>query len=401
MKRILGVVVCMAMPCWAAGPLFAEMGSMSVSTAGAGSAAIAEGAETAFSNPAGMVRFSRPAWAVQSQMVSSSIHYQDNGSSGLFAQGSDGGDAGTTALAAGLYWVQPLNREWAFGLSLASRGGSALDYGSDFRGALLVTEFDLLSLQVNPSIAYAITPNWSLALGVALEYARLEETLGIPETQRQLFVEGDSWNMGINLGLMYQFNHDHRLGVSFRMKADHQFEGRASLNGRDGEVADSVNFPFPATAVLSGVHEFHYLSVLWNFGYTWLDVLDTTTYELNERPVREIDRQWQDTWNGALGVHVPLNRYWRLEFGIGYEQSPQDDPAYQYPDLPVDTFIRYGLGASYRFDDHWRAQLFYEYLDAGEPLIDRAFGDQGQLGRFSGQWNNAIEFIGLAVNFRY
>ncbi|WP_028112702.1 OmpP1/FadL family transporter [Ferrimonas kyonanensis] len=401
MKTSLGLAACVAMPCWAAAPLFPEMGNLSASTAGAGSAAIAEGAETAFANPAGMVRFSRPAWAVQSQLVSSSINYKDNGSSGLFASGSDGGDAGTNALAAGLYWVQPLNREWVFGLALASQGGSALDYGSDFRGALLVTDVEVLSLQFNPSVAYAISSHWSLALGVALEYAKLEQTLGIPETQRQLFTDGDSWNMGINLGLMYQLNHDHRLGLSFRMEADHQFEGNASLSGRDGEVADSVNFPFPATAVLSGVHEFHYLTVLWNLGYGWLDAFDTTTFELGEQPVLAIERQWQDTWNGALGVHVPLNRYWRLEFGVGYEQSPQDDPAYQYPDLPVDTLIRYGLGASYRFNDHWRLQLFYEYLDAGEPHIDRAFGDQGRLGRLTGQWNNAIEFMGLALNYRY
>ncbi|MCZ8488218.1 hypothetical protein O9992_15430 [Vibrio lentus] len=40
-----------------------------------------------------------------------------------------------------------------------------------------------------------------------------------------------------------------------------------------------------------------------------------------------------------MGTHYQINEQWRLETGVSYETSPQDDPTKVYMDLPISIFF--------------------------------------------------------------
>ncbi|MBE7215927.1 outer membrane protein transport protein [Shewanella benthica] len=408
LKPLAVSIALVSMPSLAAGTVLSELGSLNASTAGAGSAAISEGAESAYSNPAAMSLVEKSTLTGSLQVFNLNLEYQDEGSYGRFGGSDshlDGGNAGSALPLGSVYWVNPVSDKWAFGFAMASQGGSSVDYGNDWRGASLISSVDLVTVQVNASVSYKVNDQWAVGLGLVSEYASIIQTQQFAPNISSEY-EAGSMEFGVNLGLHYTINEDNMLGLTVRSGLDHTLEGDFRLN-RNGNIETydaSLGLVAPAIIKMSGYHALNdKFALLWSLD--WQDwsknqssvlILDETGHQAN------IDRNWQDTYSASLGMHYQVSPQWRLEFGVGYESSPLSDSAdntpNQYPDLPVDEIIRVGTGATYQATENFSINFFVEYLDLGTPEIHYEGLANSAL---VGQYNNDAGIAGITMNWQF
>ncbi|MCL1052015.1 outer membrane protein transport protein [Shewanella abyssi] len=408
LKPLVVSMALVSMPSFSAGTVLSELGSLNASTAGAGSAAISEGAESAFSNPAAMSLVEKSTLTGSLQAFNLNLEYQDLGSTGYFGgtdSNLDGGNAGSTLPLGSVYWVNPLSDKWAFGLAMASQGGSSVDYGDDWRGASLINSVDLVTVQVNASVSYQLNEQWAVGVGLVSEYASILQTQQFTSNISSEY-EAGSIEFGVNLGLHYTINEDNMLGLTIRSGLDHTLEGDFNLD-RNGDVDTydaSLGLIAPAIIKLSGYHALNQeFALLWSLD--WQDwsknqssilIFDETGRQVN------VDRNWQDTYSVSLGMHYQVAPKWRLEFGVGYESSPLSDSAdnalNQYPDLPVDEIFRVGSGVTYQATEDFSVNFFIEYIDLGSPQIEY---DGAANGFLVGQYDNDAAIAGISMNWQF
>jgi long-chain fatty acid transport protein len=322
--------------------VFPELGMMSVSTAGAGAQAIAEGAETAFANPASMTNIEQSTIAFNLEGVISDINYTDTGSTGAFAGGEHYSEAGTTMPASSFYWVTPANDTVSFGLAIAAAGGSALDYGSNFSGAQLVTDTSLMTVQINPSLAFKIDEQLSVGVGLISEFGKIEQNMTFRNLEPKLTGTGESVEFGYTLSAFYEINDAHRFGAFYRSEISHDMEG--DFKGNKRYTSASFNIVMPNIISISGYHALSpKTAALWSASWSDFSKIKETTITMPDNTAA-INRQWEDTYSLSLGMHYNLDSQWRLETGITYESSPQDDPTIQSPDIPVGDVWKLGVG---------------------------------------------------------
>ena len=119
-KHALAIVVStLSTHAMAAGPLLSELGSLNASTAGAGTAALAESALTAWTNPAGMSQLKETNVTVNASILDTTFDYADQGSTGPAFSNGENADGGTTTPAGSFYFVTPINDQFHAGLSLS------------------------------------------------------------------------------------------------------------------------------------------------------------------------------------------------------------------------------------------------------------------------------------------
>lgn len=374
--------------------MFPELGGVNVSTAGAGAQALAEGAETAFANSAAMTKLTEPTLAFNLQGMASDIQYTDTGSDGIFSGGEATTQAGTAMPAGAMYYVAPINEQWSAGIALVSTGGSVIDYGADFSGALLLQDAKLITAQLNPSVAYKVNEQLSLGVGLVAEYGKLEQNFaGTDKFQTE--ATGSDLDFGYTLSAFYEFSDNHRLGFSYRSEIEHDMDGNLTIAHQG--LDSSVGIIMPANASLSGYHNVtDKAALLWSLGWTQFSSVETTNIALDQRVI-EIQRQWDDTVTASLGGYYRLNEKWRLEGGVSYESSPQDDPTMQYPDVPTGELWKYAIGATYDINQSWRMNIYYEYLDVGTPSIEFQLANS----TLRGDYSAAIHFFGVMTNYRF
>ncbi|ACH63696.1 outer membrane protein P1 [Aliivibrio fischeri MJ11] len=389
----LSSVLLLAFQANAAGTLVQEMSKMTVSTAGAGSAALAENASVAYSNPAGMSYIEGDALSVNAAIMDLDIYYHDASDSS-----KDSDNAGGVQPYGSLYYVHQLNDEMHLGMSLSAQGGSALDYGASYAGARNLNDLRLSVIQFNPSISYQINQQLSIGAGLQIDYASFEETL----LYGQGSLETDSWTLGYNLGLMYQLDEYNRFGISYRSRMNHDLTGSFNSNAMTVSVPipamsgqAGVNVLNPRQIEVSGLHQLtNPLSLVWSVGFEQWSDNDSTMISINNgNRISQIERNFDDVWSAALGARYQLTPRLRLESGIGYVTSPLENPEYQGADLPVDTQHRYSMGATYQWDKDISLTTYYSYVDYGEPEINN--------NGMNGQFDNANQFLGVTLNMMF
>ncbi|WP_028863262.1 OmpP1/FadL family transporter [Psychromonas aquimarina] len=378
---LLGSLLLTTYQVQAAATLASEMSKMHVSTSGAGGAAVAENASVAYSNPAGMSYLNERSLSVNLAAMNLSIDYQDTRSDDLSQ-----GDAGGLQPYGSIYYVQPLSDNTRFGISLAATGGSSLDYGTSYAGKLELNSLQLSVMQLNPSLSWQVSDKLSLGAGVQIDYAVFEQSMLLDNVE----LATDSTALGFNLGVIYQLSNNHRLGLTYRSKMEHDLSGElSSTAGHQASVG--LNVLNAGQVELSGLHQVSEpLSLVWSLGFENWSQNNATYIDVNGEQVIEKARQFEDIWTAAAGARYQLTNTLRLEGGIGYASSPLDDPGLQSADLPVAQQIRYSAGVTYDFSKKMSVNAYYSYVDYGSPEIDGAY--------MQGSYDNSNQFLGMMFN---
>ena len=267
----------------AAGPAAAAgfaVGQTSVSGAGsafAGGAAAGSDASTLFSNPAGATRLGDSEIVFGGSLVLPRIAFRERGSTlfnGSPLGGNDGSDGGFEVLAPNLYALWDYAEHLKFGLGITVPFGLVTDYELGWLGRYNETTTTFQTIDVNPNVAIKLTPEWSLGVGVSVQWARerlaqaidfgticvLRAAVGgfglstatcagvglVPgQSDGAGAVEGDNVALGYNFGLLYESSPRTRFGFNFRSRIHHKFnaDGDFSVPAAARAIIDASATP--------------------------------------------------------------------------------------------------------------------------------------------------------------
>jgi long-chain fatty acid transport protein len=338
--------------------------------------------------------------------------------------GGNGGNAGGLVPSASLHYVQSLTPDWKLGISLGSYFGLGVDYGDNWAGRYYVTEAELLTFGINPSVGYRLNDWLSLGAGFSVVYAELMQKAAVNNSavpgqaglaDGRLKIEDDDVAYGFNLGILLEPREDTRFGITYRSEVDLEFEDVASLknigpvlqgllnfSGLAGSKVD-IDMTIPQAVMLSGYHQINdQWAIMANIGWQdWsafgkqdltLSSTDSTTFTK--------DLGYDDTWHFALGAQYRFAHQWLWSVGAAYDTSPIDGDRSRTPDLPLDRQIRVGTGLQYDWNEDITLGAAYEYMHAGDAEIDQEGGAlQGDLeGDYS---TNEIYFFAVNLIWKF
>ena len=255
---------------------------------------------------------------------------------------------------------------------LATRYGHDSFVAKDKNG---VRRSELEVVDGNISAAYKVDNHLSLGVSGILRHIKGKLTSNVNKT---LPVYGYSnlaysdfkvsgWSTTMNLGAMYEFDEDTRVGLSYRFKSTQrttghhtvtvnpQFAAMASmLNMQQINRFDSVSDPeLPASWILSGYHKF---GEKWG---TTATVKYTQWHRFSVFPAYSsgsgnlnVQYRWKDAWNFALGQDYYLNENWTLRAGLAWDQSPVPNSTYRTNRIPDTDRLWTSFGVSYATGNH-------------------------------------------------
>ena len=251
---------------------------------------------------------------------------------------------------------------------LATRYGHDSFVADDKNG---VRRSELEVIDTNLSAAYKVDNHLSLGVSGILRHIKGKLTSNVNKT---LPVYGYSnlaysdfkvsgWSTTMNLGAMYEFDEDTRVGLSYRFKSTQRTTGHhtVTVNPQFASMAPTLNNRFdsvsdpelPASWILSGYHKF---GEKWG---TTATVKYTQWHRFSVFPAYssgsgnlDVQYRWKDAWNFALGQDYYLNENWTLRAGLAWDQSPVPNNTYRTNRIPDTDRLWTSFGVSYATGNH-------------------------------------------------
>jgi long-chain fatty acid transport protein len=355
---------------WAGGLYISEFGTPSMGVAAAGAQAVASDASTAFHNPAGMTRIKGKELMLTGGALYSTVKFDPDNNTPI--QGNNGGDAGGPAPILGQFYVHSLTERLKLGANIISITGAVLEYDDDWTGRYLNTDVTLITITLNPTLAYRVTDWLSIGGGPQIMYADLEMKLKAPPQagNGEVKIDGNDIAYGFDIGAMVELSERTRLGVIYQSEIEPEFSGDVKFKG--GAInADAGTDTKITLAQFVRASIYHELNNQWALlgSVGWEDWSAFKNINISTgQGSQNIPRNWDDTYKFAAGVHFRPVEKWLLQLGFAYDTSPVDSKD-RTPDMPIDRQIRYATGVQYQWNEDVSIGGQFVYADYGDAKI--------------------------------
>ncbi|URL01622.1 OmpP1/FadL family transporter [Avibacterium sp. 20-126] len=397
----------------------AEVSSSGLGRAYAGEAAIADNASVVATNPALMTLFKTNQFSAGGVYVDSKIRVSGEAKATLtsavlqkeLANGNlDNNNVVPNAFVPNMYFVAPINDKFAIGTGMNVNFGLKSEYNEDYDGGVFGGKTDLTTINLNLSGAYRVTQGFSFGAGVNAVYAKakierragmLDEALseavaltshmplppaliaGLAAKSNMLnrgtvvthLEDRNAWGFGWNAGLVYEFNENHRLGLSYHSKVDIDFKDNAAI-GQERSGPGGLTLHLPSYWQISGFHQLtDTFAVHYSYKRTkWsrLQELHATYDDGNE--AFDKDLNYRDTSFISLGGTYQVNDALVLRAGVAYDKATGQATAA----IPDTNRTWYSLGATYKFTPNLSVDFGFAHL-RGKKV---SFTEQQDIAKF-------------------
>lgn len=320
-------------------------------------------------NPAGMTLM--PRSGLQVGVVNTQVHSKAKGDNGEKA------DMDFVIPLPSAFGQYNVNDKLFLGAGVYVPFGLATRYKHDSYIAQNITGVRKSELEVidfNLSGAYKVTPHWSLGASAIFRRITGGLTSNLPMGLGYSDFRVKGYTGTFNVGVMYEFNENARIGLSYRHKSIQKTSGkhyvRSPLAMINGTYHSSADPELPASIILSGYFKTApkwattatVKYTLWHrFGVFPGKTTDKTLLQLLGKENLDVPYRWKDSWNFALGEDYYLNNNWTLRGGVSYDQSPSRSNTYRTNRIPDTDRVWLSLGASYA-KDNYQIDLGYAHL---------------------------------------
>ncbi|MDJ0738111.1 MAG: outer membrane protein transport protein [Gammaproteobacteria bacterium] len=427
----------------AAGFALIEQSVPDMGTAYAGAAATADSVDTLYFNPAGMTRLPGTRSGAAVHLVLPQTEFNNEGTTfspvvgGAPIAGNDGGDAGGLAAVPHGYLTHQLNDQVWLGLAINAPFGLTTEYTSGWVGRYHAIRSAVKTININPSVAFKVNDNVSLAAGVSAMYLDGEFTNAVDFGTLNVIpviagglggalgavgpggadglskIEGDSWGWGVNLGALFELSKNTRIGIHYRSEVEQNIEGDVkftlptpALAGTFSDAKVKATVDLPATASLSGFHQINdEWAVMADYTWTgWSSIPELRFDFANGLPDGVTTFDWKDTSRVSVGTAFsPSGSDWTYRFGVAYDESPIKDAASRSARLPDADRIWVAAGASFSPSEDLTIDVGYAHLFINEPKINKTGTDAEDVtrGALRGSYDSSVDILSVEARYRF
>jgi long-chain fatty acid transport protein len=434
---VLGLALLCSGEIGAAGFALNEMSAAAIGNAFAGSAAAAEDIGTIYYNPAGLSRMSGRQFMLTGTALRPSVQFANQGTlgpAGSPATGGNGGDAGSWNVVPALFYAADLAPRLRLGIGVYSPFGLKTDYDERWVGRYQALKSELKTLNLNPTLAYAVSEQFSVGIGVSAQYAKVELSraidfgsvcaarVGLAACARggllpqgkdgQATLDGNDWAFGLNLGALYAPTPALRIGVAYRSAIRHRFSGDARYDkpaGLPALLATAAAFSntgieagldLPESVNLSVYRELDSKwSLLSDINWTrWARFDELRVHFGNGAPDSVVREDWRNAFRLGLAVNYRYNDAWKLRAGLAFEQSPVK-PASRTPSVPDAGRRLLAFGAQYKPSAQSTWDFAYMHIFVSEFDINRPEPPLG--GTVKGRYQNDVNLLSIQYSHAF
>ncbi|KXO13016.1 Long-chain fatty acid transport protein [Moritella sp. JT01] len=407
----------------AAGFQVSEHSASGLGRAFAGEAAVADNASVLARNPAAMTRFKQAELSFAGSYVDPNVDItgvKDTSVGTVLGRDVNelnANDMVHSAFIPATYFIQPINDKFTVGLGIFSSYGVTTEFEDDYAAGAAAGKTDLLTLNINPNIAFKATEQLSLGFGVSAVYgkATIKRNYGdiiaaktyaagagaaaaraANNPSKELFLlEGDAWAIGWNTGALYEINKNNRIGLAYRSQVDLDFEGDfTGATSGGNKVKASLDLPLPATAEFSGYHALNEsfavsYSVLWT-EWSKFEELRATSSSCKGGECFLKEESFDDSMRYAIGAEYTIDKV-ILRAGFALDESAGETTL----SIPESDRFWYTVGATYNASsnlslDFGVAYIYVEEVEFTEtpvPNMEYGFKSSGDAILVSAQAN--------------
>jgi long-chain fatty acid transport protein len=335
-------------------------------------------ASTVYHNPANMTRLPGVNTLVGVTIIApdGEVTYQDSGTSYSLHNGYF-----TPPHAYATYQV---DERWWLGVGIYSPFGLGTDYKLRWRGEYDNAGTRITTVSLNPNVAFQVTDDLSLALGLQVMYLDLSMRKNLAALNAmppqilslgKMNLTGDSVGYGWDAALAYDITDTLSFGLVYRSRVKQEVRGDATLDG-SGKLAPALGLPaksdaagdltlpesvtaglnYQATeqlnlgvaATFTGWSSYERLVMRFKDGLGPLGTATATT------------KDWENVWRYGVGADYALGGPWSVQAGYIYDQCPIKTSNADFL-LPAGNRNLFSMGLCYDQND-WTLQAGYTYL---------------------------------------
>lgn len=317
----------------------------------------------------------------------------------------------------------PKEGKWRLGLGVYTPFGSELHYAQGWEGRYSLTDINLRSVTAQATVAYAITPQFSIGGGVtSLVYGDVDLQRDIPvqaqgstsPAHAQLTGKADH-RVGYNLGVMFKPSDKLSVGLSYRSAVDaHVGDGDIKITGLPASAAGSftatkfdVTLPLPDVYSFGiGVRPSDKLLLAFDanlVGWSRYQSLDFryTNGVLGGNAASSSKRQYQDALAFRVGGQYKVTDNFTVRAGTFYDFSAVRD-GFVTPETPDADRIGVTAGLSYEFAQRFGIDasfLFEDFMKRSQSQDDLI--SNGTADRVAGTYKTTIAVPGVQLYVKF
>lgn len=392
----------------AAGFHLREQSAAAQGNAFAGATAGAENNSYAYFNVAGLTRQKGTQLNIGGTYIApraEASNVQGDGS-----RGSDINNIVHASVAPNATISHQLNDKVFLGLALNIPYGMITKYDQDWVGSDHGITSKLMTVTVTPMAAYKVTDKLSLGAGLQMQYvkARLTNTGAVyNKYPYYAAMEGDAFDIGYQLGAMYEFNENTRVGLAYRSDVKHKLRGDLDASSTVPDIAASLSGDISArlrTPEMLSMGIFHQINDKWAVmaeyqRVFWSSFKNLIVKDADGEVLSQVKENWRDTNFFAIGASYQIDHQWKWRLGLAYDQSAVR-LQHRTPRIPDSDRIWYSTGLNYQYNDHLSFDLAYTYIKAHDAHLDTSLtGNDGS--HVTADYTNSVQLFGLSLNYKF
>lgn len=315
-----------------------------------------------------------------------------------------------------------MDNGFSFGLGVFNPYGLGTEWPADWVGNKISVKTDLQSFFINPTIAYRVSEDLSIGLGVSYVLSNVKLSFNVPTSSTyypptldklgKASLEADGNGINFNAGIIYQPDNDLKLGLAYRHSTEIEYSGTAKFTdmqawsnvfpGGDGKT--TITFPYNLTvgASVTVTPEFTLNSDIQFVGWSTYDslIVDITKgpgYPFPTYPPLQKGSASAKNWKNAMLFRWGCEyRYNEFAFRLGYIYDVTPQPAEKVePMLPDANRSELTLGLGYKISDNLHIDAAYQIILFEDRKVD--YSDIP----FNGTYKSNAHLFGVNVSYQF
>jgi long-chain fatty acid transport protein len=307
----------------------------------------------------------------------------------------------------------------AIGLAATIPNYVKTNWGDNWVGSHIVTASEIRGVQLNPSVAFRISPHLAAGIGLQAVFVRLDHSRSIGSMIDSTTGRFPTMSMtgsadvayGFDLGLMYSPGYALALGLSLKGRTTAEINnGTVTYSDNAGESASTApgNNTFATTVTLperirGGImlRPIDELLLTGEVDLTrWSSMKGMTIRIGSPATSRIVDQSgWKDVVSYRGGVEVALADV-MLRAGAGYEPSPIPD-ANLRPSIPDGDCFHYAFGIGYAVEEGLLLDLGIEFDRYADRMVTNSTVLSGIDEYFNGTYKLSSTVIALTISYSW
>lgn len=402
----------------AAGFYIQEQSVSAGGAAYAGAASNINDASTIFFNPAGMTKLDAAQLNLGVQLLVPDGKLDNEGSNfpnlgGAAISGDNGDNPYSPTPVPSLYLSTPVTAidGLSVGIGITAPFGLANKYDSDYFARFDSLKTDLLTTDIQPSVAYEINDRISIGAGLNFQRADAELTAAVTDVTSEGVskLKGNDWGYGYTLGAQIELLPTTTLGLNYRSSVHYDLDGRVEVEGLTGAGAGlngitsaKVSLVTPDIASVGLSHD---LTDKWTImgqanWMGWNNFSDITAISDGGATLTSVEQDYQNVWAFAVGAEYTYSPEWTFRGGVQYDNTPTVDE-FRTTRTPDGDRTWFSAGATYKINDRLSVDGLLTYIHIADEEIDVTRGAGAATSNIVADTEGQVGIVGIGLNYKF